>query len=271
MHRTIHHHTIREAIDTLLPYRAAYRTDPADGGDGGGDGGGGGAGGDGDGDGDGDGSGDGDGDGEGDGDGSGDGDGDGSGDGDGDSGDAALRARATEAEATAARANRRAGEEERKRKKLEKEAKERAQREQQDQGQFKDLYEQEKQAREEQDGKIKSRLLKSSIRSQAAAQKFLNPDVAHRLVDLDPNDVVDDDFEVNEDAVKSALESLAKTNTYLVNKAKAQKDDLGGSDGRRSGGQGSNGNGGTPPTSSEDPSQWNPAETMRQGYAGGSS
>jgi hypothetical protein len=244
-----------------LPHRAFARS-----GDGDGDGDGAGSG-DGDGDGDGDGAGDGDdgdgGDGDGDGDGAGDGDG---GDGDGDGDDDELRAENKRLQAEAAANARRAGEAERKAKKLERDKQQAAKKDQESQGEFETLYNQEKTAREEQDGAIRQRLVKSSVKSIAAGLGFINPEKAHKLVDINPTDVVDDEFEVDEASITRTLENLAKTDTYLVKKGRAQRDDLGGKDGSRNG-SGTKQNGGNQPPPSDNKADWNPAETLRAGYA----
>lgn len=206
----------RMTRDQLVESRRNGFPPPMAGGDGDGDGDGSGDAGSGDGDGDGDGDGgDGSGDGDGDGD-AGDGDGDGSGDGDGGDDDpATLRAERDRAKAAAAKANREA-------RQAQRELENRKQKDRESQGEYQKLYEESQKENEQLRSELKTRELKRDVVSQAASMGFKNPEMALTLVIKDLDDAVDDDGEVDKKAVERALNALAKSDEYLVEKKKPQ-------------------------------------------------
>lgn len=170
-----------------------------------------------------------------------------------------LRARLKVAEAENADNKRKAAEAERKQKKADRAAAAAAAAKREDEGEFKSLYEQEKAKNEKQDSAMRKRLMVSSIKLAATSLKFRNPDAAVRLVDLDPMDVVDEDYSVDEQSIRRELEALAKTDPYLVTPGKAQGD-------LKPGQRERNGGGKPAAASSDDPTTWDPAGTMRNAY-----
>lgn len=198
--------------DGFVPAMAGGDPEGDEGGAGGsGDGEGDGAG-DGDGDGEGAGAGDGDGDGDGAG-GSGDGDGSGSGDGDGD-GEGTVTA------AQHASLQRRLAESEKARKKLERaEAKAKREKEESD-GEYKTLYEAEKKTNAELKGTIANGARDRSAVKIATRLKFHAPGSAIKLIADDlPDDVVDEDGDVDELAIEKAFKTLLKTEPHHAKEA----------------------------------------------------
>jgi hypothetical protein len=194
----------------------------ADDGDGDGDGDGGDDGGSDDGDDGDDDSGDGDGDDDSDGDGD-----DDSGDGDGDDDDdqaTTAKAEAAEAKAEAKALKRRVEDAEKRARKAERDLKNRKQADREEQGEFKEMAEEEKKQRIAAEKKLRDRALETSVTAVATKLKFRNPSVAHKLVDL-PDDVVDEDGEVDEGRVERALKRLAKDEDYLVRGRRSQSRD----------------------------------------------
>lgn len=191
----------------------------------------------GDGDGDDGGSG-GDGDGDGGDGGSGDGDGD-QGSGDGDGGDTGGGDTVAKAEHDALK--RRLADETKKRKQLERDAAKRKQAADAESGEFKKLYEEEKERSAALESKLRDGARDRAIVDAATRLKFRNPQKAILLIkDSLPDDVVDDDGDVDTAAIEKALKAELKSEPYLAaDTEKHQGGDAGRGDagGRRNGGR----------------------------------
>jgi len=69
-------------------------------------------------------------------------------------------------------------------------------------------------ARSEITGQVRGKLLKAEIKALAAGT-FADPDDAHRLLDLEDEDIFNDDGDIQTDALKSALEDLLERKPHL--------------------------------------------------------
>lgn len=69
-------------------------------------------------------------------------------------------------------------------------------------------------ARQEVTDKVRDKLLKAEIKALAAGT-FADPDDAHRLLDLEDDDIFNDDGDIQTDALKSALEDLLERKPHL--------------------------------------------------------
>lgn len=69
-------------------------------------------------------------------------------------------------------------------------------------------------ARQEVTGQVREKLLKAEIRALAAGT-FADPDDAHRLLDLEDDDIFNDDGDIQTDALKSALGDLLERKPHL--------------------------------------------------------
>lgn len=171
-------------------------------------------------------------------------DGDAGGDDDGDDHELVqAREEARRARAEAAEAKKRAA-------KAEREVKKRQQREREGANEFKTLYEESQRELGEMTGRFRQTRLREAVVQAAAAAKMIDPELAVDLVKLPLDDVVDDDFDVDRQAVERAMKDLRKKRKYLFRETDAQSTDVNGdrSGSRRRNGSGSDGNG----SSSED-------------------
>lgn len=170
-----------------------------------------------------------DGDGDG-GDGTGDGDdddGDGAGGSDDDGDDDGDDSEAAKAKAEAARQRRRANDAEKENRRLKREAEKQKREAQEADGEYKELYETEVAAHAKTREKVADKAKEATIMSVATRLNFRDPDLAVDLVKVKTEDVVDDDFEVDEKPIERALKDLAKKRTYLVKDERNQNGDAG--------------------------------------------
>ena len=68
--------------------------------------------------------------------------------------------------------------------------------------------------RQEVTGQVREKLLKAEIRALAAGT-FADPDDAHRLLDLEDDDIFNDDGDIQTDALQSALDELLERKPHL--------------------------------------------------------
>ena len=108
-------------------------------------------------------------------------------------------------------------------------------REQADNGEYKELYEQEKARADGLETKLRKGALERSVTAAATDAGAKKPSKIIKLLDLDLDDVVDEDGEADEDAIKQAIRALKKSDRYLFKAEDAQTRDLGGE--RRNGGR----------------------------------
>lgn len=69
-------------------------------------------------------------------------------------------------------------------------------------------------ARQEITGQVRGKLLKAEIKALAAG-KFADPDDAHKLLDLEDDDIFTDDGDIQTDALQSALDELLERKPHL--------------------------------------------------------
>lgn len=151
-----------------------------------------------------------------------------------------AREEARRARAEAAEAKKRAA-------KAEREVKKRQQREREGANEFKTLYEESQRELGEMTGRFRQTRLREAVVQAAAAAKMIDPELAVDLVKLPLDDVVDDDFDVDRQAVERAMKDLRKKRKYLFRETDAQSTDVNGdrSGSRRRNGSGTDSNGGT--------------------------
>ena len=144
------------------------------------------------------------------------------GSGDGDGGDdehedasaaaiAALEKRLAAAERAAADANKA-------KRRAERAAEQRKSARAEEEGEFKTLYEQERAAREQLETRLRNDARDRAIISAASKLRFKDPEDAVILAVRNlPEDVVDEDGDVDEDAIDRVLKRIAKDKPYLTN------------------------------------------------------
>lgn len=134
---------------------------------------------------------------------------------------AAANKRAEEAEARAKKAEADA-------RKLKRADERRKRQQQQDDGEYKELYETEKARADGLEKKLREGAMERyaiTALTEAGAKK---PASAFKLLDLNYEDVVDEDGEVDEDAVNAAVRTLKKSDKYAFKGEDAQSSDLNG-------------------------------------------
>jgi hypothetical protein len=111
-------------------------------------------------------------------------------------------------------AKRRAAEAERRAKRAERKLSRRERQDAEDQGEYKELYEQEKTRADKAEAKLRDGAVDREVQRIANDMKAKNPARIRRLLDL-PDDVVDEDGEVDTRAIEKAIKDLRKSDKYL--------------------------------------------------------
>jgi hypothetical protein len=113
-----------------------------------------------------------------------------------------------------------AAEKEKRKQQRRQEEEKRARRE--EEGEYETLYKQAVADKDELINRVKNAALRSAIESQASKMKFHNPAAAARLVDVDVEVAVDDDFDVDHKAVERAVKKALTENPWLAPEQKGQ-------------------------------------------------
>jgi hypothetical protein len=104
---------------------------------------------------------------------------------------------------------------------------ERKKRDAESQGEFEQLYKDEAAAHTETKTKVKTALTMARIETVAKRLNFKHPELAKNLIAVDVDEVVDEDFDVNEKPIEKALKKLATDYEDFVEKPKAQGSNVG--------------------------------------------
>lgn len=92
------------------------------------------------------------------------------------------------------------------------------------QGEYKQLYEDEKQRNGELERRIREGARDRAIVEKARDAGFKNPELAVKLLGSELNEAVDEDGEVDDDLVERSVKKLAKRESYLIDKKRPQGD-----------------------------------------------
>jgi hypothetical protein len=133
---------------------------------------------------------------------------------DDDDGDGGDDSEAAKAQAELAGLKRRFAEERKAKTKLERELRKAQNEKRQEQGEYEQMYKDEKKRADDLEEKLKTDALNRTIIDAATDLKFYEPSLVPSLVKV--KDAVDEDGEVDETLVKKAVQALAKRSTYLI-------------------------------------------------------
>lgn len=155
---------------------------------------------------------------------------------DDDSGDGDVATARAEAE----RQKRRADQAEKKARTLEREAQQQKRKQQESAGEYERLYTEEKESHAKTIGKVKAKTRDAAIIVVAERMNFIDPQLAVDLVAsrLDAEELVDDDFDVDEKPIEKALKDRIKNSKVtLVKETERQSGDAGRGDRDRAAGR----------------------------------